>query len=106
MVKRPGLAAVSTVFVDTDHLVDWTAYRVVHRRDLQLVPLHSWELAALLVCSRRPALRSIGIGLLLHLLLDMTIGGYSFQRLSLAYRIRHCMQTDWTGDWVLWPGRR
>src|SRR5437660_6089308 len=91
VLRRPGLAAVSTVFVDVDHVVDWAAFRVVHRLDLQLVPLHSWELAVALVCSRRPALRNIGVGLLLHFVLDMTLGGYSFRRLSLAYRIRHKM---------------
>ena len=104
-LQRPVLAAMSTVLVDADHLVNWTAFRVVHRRDLQLVPLHSWELAAVLLCSNRPTLRNVGVGLLLHFVLDLTIGGYSFQRLSLVYRIRHRMQTDWMGDWVLWPRR-
>jgi hypothetical protein len=96
-------AAAATVLVDLDHLVDWTAFRFLRKRHMQLIPLHSWELALLLVLSGSPRVRSLGIGLTLHFALDLVIGGYSLKRLSLIYRARHRFETDWLGDWALWP---
>ena len=101
-LRHPASAAAAAILVDADHVVDWAAYQLTHRRHLQIIPLHSWELAAVLLLARRPRARSIGAGLALHFVLDLSLGGYSVQRLSLLYRARHRFETDWLGDWALW----
>lgn len=100
---HPLVASLSSVLVDADHLVDKFYYARTRDRHVQLVPLHSWEFAALLLIARSTMARSAGFGLLVHYLVDVAVGGYHCASLSLGYRIRHRFRTGYLGDWVLWP---
>lgn len=100
---EPAAAAVVSVIVDADHFCDVIYYRRTKNRLCQLVPLHSWELAAVLLASRSRAARTIGAGLITHLLMDWSVGDYPFRNLSFLYRCSKGFRTEWLGDWVLWP---
>lgn len=97
--------AAASVLIDLDHLVDLGYYRCTNDRRIQLVPLHSWELAIALLIVPSRATRMIGIGFLYHLILDASVGEYSLLRLSLVYRISKRFRTDYLGDWALWPAQ-
>lgn len=103
-VRRKRLiASLCNTFVDLDHACDWAYFQATGDREIQLVPLHSWELAAMLVTRRNPTVRMLGVGLLMHLLTDWLVGDYSFARLSVCHRASKRFRTDYLGDWVLWP---
>jgi hypothetical protein len=101
--RHAALAAAASVLIDADHFVDLAAHRLTSERRLQVVPLHSWELVAVLLSSRSQIARSVGIGFLAHHILDLTVGDYSARQLSLGYRLRKRFRTGYLGDWVLWP---
>jgi hypothetical protein len=96
-------AALASVLIDADHLCDIAYYRATKNRLCQLIPLHSWELVAVLLLSDSRRARSIGAGFLVHHLLDWTVGDYPFRKLSFLYRLSKGFKTEWLGDWVLWP---
>jgi len=101
-----AVVALSNTLMDVDHACDWAYFQVTGDRGVQLVPLHSWELAILLTTVRSSTARLIGAGMLMHLLTDWIVGEYSFARLSLGYRIAKRFRTDYLGDWALWPRGR
>ena len=103
LCTHPWVASLASVLVDADHFVDKLYYARTGDRHVQLVPLHGWELAALLLAARSTAARSVGFGLAAHYLLDVTVGGYSVSTLSVTYRVVHRFRTGYLGDWVLWP---
>lgn len=99
----PTPAAIASVLIDVDHLCDMAYFRLTKDRFCQLIPFHSWELVAVLLLSDSRKARSIGIGMLAHLLMDCTVGEYSVRNLSFLYRLSKGFKTEWLGDWVLWP---
>lgn len=99
----PLITTASSVLIDADHFCDIIYYRLTADRHRQLVLLHGWELAALLLLSRSTRIRSVGVGFLIHYLLDCTVGDYNVKNLSLAYRVMRRFRTGYLGDWVLWP---
>lgn len=100
---EPLTATAASVLVDADHFCDMLYYRQTGDRHRQFVPLHSWELVGMLLLSRSKRLRSIGVGFLIHHLLDRTVGDYKVKNLSLTYRLIKRFRTGYLGDWVLWP---
>lgn len=99
----PVTVAAASVLIDADHCCDMAYYRLTGDRFRQLVPLHSWELVALLLLIPSRRFRSVGAGFLVHHVLDLVLGGYGFKELSLAYRASKRFRTGWLGDWVQWP---
>lgn len=97
------IGAVASVAVDSDHFVDMAYYRRTHDRHVQIVPLHAWEFIPVLLSRRSPRWRALGWGLLVHYLMDATVGGYSVRELSLCYRLLRRFRTGYLGDWVMWP---
>ncbi len=102
----PALAALISVFVDLDHLVDVAWYRVTGDRERQLIPLHAVELLPLFLACGTPRSRGLAIGLAVHYGIDLVFGEYRLRELSIAWRLRHRLRTGWMGDWVEWPRGR
>lgn len=99
----PTAAALVSVLVDLDHLVDIVWYRVTGDRERQLIPLHAVELIPLLLARGTPRSRGLAIGLMTHYAIDLVFGEYRTREMSITWRLRHRMRTGWMGEWVEWP---
>ena len=106
------IAPVAQFMMDIDHLLDVFIYRRLGDANIEVKPLHSAELVALIVALSRSrimsqahpritsAIADIGLGMAAHLILDLTVGGYTVPRLSLIYRAAHRFQTCHIGPWA------